>query len=69
MFEKYNFTTFYSEWLTNQHRDTLAYIAGDSALTSYVALVEGESLSRVRFNSIEKMMCPCGPPPEELTKS
>ena len=34
-------------------------------LTNYVALAENESKARVKFNMLEKMLQPCGPPPEK----
>merc|ERR1739838_649673 len=52
------------EWLTNQHRDTFASLIGHHHVLSLVAIVENESKSRVRFNLLEKMFQPCGPPPQ-----
>ncbi|TKR68013.1 hypothetical protein L596_024065 [Steinernema carpocapsae] len=53
------------EWIVNQHRDTLASIVGHPDHLSYVALVENESRARTRFNLLNKMISPCGPPPEK----
>lgn len=53
------------EWLANQHRDTYATILGHFDLLNHVAIVENESKARVRFNLVEKMLQPCGPPPEK----
>lgn len=53
------------EWLTNQHRDSLASYLGHSDLLSYYAIAENETMARVRFNLMEKMLQPCGPPPEK----
>jgi splicing factor 3B subunit 5 len=53
------------EWLTNQHRDTLASIMGHPDLLNYVAVAENEAKARVRFNMMEKMLQPCGPPPQK----
>lgn len=53
------------EWLTNQHRDTCASIIGRFDMLSHVAVTENESIERVRFNMLEKMLQPCGPPPKE----
>ncbi|KAJ2232926.1 Splicing factor 3B subunit 5, partial [Coemansia sp. RSA 485] len=50
-------------WLTNQHRDTLSHIVSDYSLSTYVAIAEGESVERVRFNMLQRMGRPCGPPP------
>ena len=52
------------EWLTNQHRDSYASYLGHFDMLNYFAIVENESKARVRFNLMEKMLQPCGPPPE-----
>lgn len=54
-----------SEWAVNQHRDTLASHLGHYELLSYFALAENESVGRVKFNMLEKMLQPCGPPPQK----
>ncbi|PAA84145.1 hypothetical protein BOX15_Mlig026727g1, partial [Macrostomum lignano] len=53
------------EWLTNQHRDTCASVQGHPDLLNMIAIAENESRARVRFNLMEKMLQPCGPPPEK----
>ncbi|KAM0746559.1 splicing factor 3B, subunit 5 [Meredithblackwellia eburnea MCA 4105] len=53
------------EWLTHQHRDTYASIIGHSSLLSYTAISDGESTARVKFELTERMLQPCGPPPEK----
>lgn len=53
------------EWLTNQHRDSLASYLGHYDLLSYYSIAENEAKARVRFNLLEKMLQPCGPPPEK----
>eukprot|EP00043_Microstomoeca_roanoka_P018578 m.200566 g.200566 ORF g.200566 m.200566 type:complete len:91 (+) comp16856_c6_seq1:128-400(+) len=50
------------EWLTNQHRDTLASMMGHDPLLDYVAVVENQSRERTRFNLLNRMISPCGPP-------
>lgn len=52
------------EWMTNQHRDSSASYMGHADMLNYFALVENESRARVRFNLMERMLQPCGPPPE-----
>lgn len=42
-----------SDWLTHQHRDTLASIVGHPTLTSYLAIADGESIGRVKFEMTE----------------
>ncbi|KAI0031142.1 splicing factor 3B subunit 5 [Vararia minispora EC-137] len=51
------------DWLTHQHRDTLSSIVGHPPLLSYVAIGDGESTGRVKFELTERMLQPCGPPP------
>ncbi|KAI7822833.1 splicing factor 3B subunit 5/RDS3 complex subunit 10 [Kickxella alabastrina] len=51
------------QWLTNQHRDTLTQYVTDNSLATYIAIAEGESLSRVKFNMLQRMREPCGPTP------
>ncbi|KAG8761396.1 hypothetical protein FRC14_004801 [Serendipita sp. 396] len=51
------------EWATHQHRDTLSSVVGHPALTSYLAIADGESIGRIKFEMAEKMLQPCGPPP------
>jgi splicing factor 3B subunit 5 len=41
------------EWLVHQHRDTYASYIGHPNLLCYIALVENESMGRVRFNLME----------------
>ncbi|KAF9650347.1 splicing factor 3B subunit 5, partial [Thelephora ganbajun] len=53
------------EWLTHQHRDTLASIVGHSTLNSYLAIADGEAIGRVKFEMCERMLQPCGPPPQK----
>ncbi|KAF9902158.1 hypothetical protein EC991_005238 [Linnemannia zychae] len=52
------------EWGVNQARDTYASYVGHYPMMSYFALAENESIARVKFNITEKMVQPCGPPPE-----
>ncbi|ORE09489.1 Splicing factor 3B subunit 5 [Rhizopus azygosporus] len=51
------------EWLTNQHRDSLASFVGHNSLLSYFSVAENETKARVKNNLLEKMLQPCGPPP------
>ena len=54
------------EWLTNQHRDSSASYLGHFDMLNYFALAENEAKARVKFNMLEKMVQPCGPPPERV---
>jgi hypothetical protein len=67
------------DWLTHQHRDTLASIVGHPTLTSFLAIADGEATGRVKFemmqvrtapvcvaggaDGVQRMLQPCGPPP------
>jgi len=53
------------EFVTNQHRDTLASHVGHYDQLSYFAVAQNESIGRVRHNMLEKMVQPCGPPPKK----
>ena len=52
------------EWLTNQHRDSYVSYMGHFDMTNYFAIAENETKARVKFALMEKMVQPCGPPPE-----
>mmetsp|Transcript_51041 Transcript_51041/g.101559 ORF Transcript_51041/g.101559 Transcript_51041/m.101559 type:complete len:88 (-) Transcript_51041:266-529(-) len=51
------------EWGVNQHRDSLALYVGFDSLSQYIGIAENESIGRVKFNCLQKMIQPCGPPP------
>lgn len=42
-----------SEWLTHQHRDTLASIVGHPPLLAYLSVADGECQARERFEVTE----------------
>jgi len=50
------------EWLVNQHRDSYASYIGHHALISYFSVSQNESIARVKFEFVEKMLQPCGLP-------
>ncbi|KAJ2082254.1 hypothetical protein H4R24_001700 [Coemansia sp. RSA 988] len=52
------------EWLTNQHRDTLAHYVMDDSLAMFISIAEGNSVTRTKLNMLERMQQPCGPPPK-----
>ncbi|KAH8078323.1 splicing factor 3B subunit 5/RDS3 complex subunit 10 [Filobasidium floriforme] len=52
------------EWLVHQHRDTYASIVGHPGLAAYVAIAENECIARTKFEMVERMLQPCGPPPK-----
>ncbi|MEQ2258250.1 Splicing factor 3B subunit 5 [Xenotaenia resolanae] len=53
------------EWLVNQHRDSYCSYMGHFDLLNYFSVAENESKARVRFNLMEKMLQPCGPPADK----
>nr|XP_032650617.1 splicing factor 3B subunit 5 [Chelonoidis abingdonii] len=57
------------EWLVNQHRDSYCSYMGHFDLLNYFAIAENESKARVRFNLMEKMLQPCGPPADKPEES
>jgi len=53
------------EWMVNQHRDSIASYLGHHDLCNFFALAENETKQRIKFNLMEKMIQPCGPPPDK----
>lgn len=53
------------EWLVNIHRDSYASYMGHYDLLNLFSINENEAKARVRFNFMERMLQPCGPPPEK----
>jgi len=55
------------EWLSNQHRDSLASYVGHHTLLAYFAIANGNAMGRERYQILEKMIQPCGnaPPVDE----
>lgn len=43
----------FSEWVVNQHRDSIASYIGHGNLLDYFALVENETKARVKFQLLE----------------
>jgi len=52
-------TSYTSEWLTHQHRDTLASIIGHPSLIAYLAIADGEAIGRVKFEMTEVSVTVC----------
>lgn len=52
------------EWVMNMHRDSFASYIGHHGPLCYFAIAENESVGRVRYNLMQRMLQPCGPPPE-----
>merc|ERR1712110_1365322 len=53
------------DWMTNQARDSCSSHISHFDMINYFALAENESKARLKFNLVEKMVQPCGPPPEK----
>jgi splicing factor 3B subunit 5 len=53
------------EWNVNIKRDTYASFAGRHSLLAYHAVAENESIGRVKYEFLQKMLLPCGLPPEK----
>ncbi len=53
------------EWLTNQHRDSYGSYLGHPDLLNLIGICENETRARTKFNLLQRMVQPCGPPPEK----
>jgi splicing factor 3B subunit 5 len=53
------------EWAVNIHRDSFASYIGHYPMMNYFAIAENESIGRVKYNLMQKMLLPCGLPPEK----
>ena len=53
------------EWMTHQHRDSIASYLGHYDLLNFISVVENESKARVKYNLLQAYLQPCGPPPEK----
>ncbi|PON41545.1 Splicing factor 3B, subunit [Parasponia andersonii] len=52
------------EWAVNIQRDSYASYVGHYPLLAYFGIAENESIGRERYNFMQKMLLPCGLPPE-----
>ena len=48
------------EWIVNHHRDTLASHLGHADHLAYFATAEGETIGRIRYTMLERMLQPVG---------
>ncbi len=53
------------EWAVNIHRDSYASYIGHHPMLCYHAVAENESIGRIKYNFMQKMLLPCGLPPEK----
>eukprot|EP00608_Synchroma_pusillum_P009997 CAMPEP_0198429496 /NCGR_PEP_ID=MMETSP1452-20131203/7797_1 /TAXON_ID=1181717 /ORGANISM="Synchroma pusillum, Strain CCMP3072" /LENGTH=89 /DNA_ID=CAMNT_0044149903 /DNA_START=36 /DNA_END=305 /DNA_ORIENTATION=+ len=52
------------EWATQHHRDSVASTVGHYDMLSYAAVAQNDAVQRVRHELLERMLQPCGPPPQ-----
>ncbi|XP_066352383.1 uncharacterized protein At4g14342 [Miscanthus floridulus] len=52
------------EWAVNIQRDSYASYIGHYPMLAYFAIAENESIGRECYNFMQKMLLPCGLPPE-----
>lgn len=52
------------EWALNMHRDSYASYIGHHNMAMYFSVVENESVGRVKYEFLQKMLLPCGIPPK-----
>ena len=53
------------EWITEMARNTLAPHVAHRSRLMYFSIAENESVERMRFEFLNKMIQPCGPPPDK----
>ncbi len=53
------------EWAVSMHRDSYASYVGHHHMLLYFAVAENESVGRIKYNFMQKMLLPCGLPPEK----
>ncbi|GAY60739.1 hypothetical protein CUMW_204370 [Citrus unshiu] len=52
------------EWAVNIQRDSYASYVGHYPILAYFSIAENESIGREHYNFMQKMLLPCGLPPE-----
>lgn len=57
------------EWALNIHRDSYASYIGHHPMVAYFGVVENESVGRVKYEMMQKMLLPCGIPPKAADAS
>jgi splicing factor 3B subunit 5 len=50
------------EWASNQMRDTIASNIGHPDMLAYISVAQSDSMGRVRYELLEKMLTPTGQP-------
>ena len=54
------------DWATNQHRDSIASHVAHHDMLTYFAVAQGTSTGRVKYQLYEKLIQPCGLPPQPV---
>jgi len=57
------------DWALNIHRDSYASFIGHHHLASFFATVQNESVGRVKYEMMQKMLLPCGVPKQEAEEA
>mmetsp|Transcript_9887 Transcript_9887/g.18437 ORF Transcript_9887/g.18437 Transcript_9887/m.18437 type:complete len:99 (-) Transcript_9887:90-386(-) len=57
------------EWALNMHRDSYASYVGRHDMVSYFGVAENESVGRIKYDLLKKMLLPCGIPPKSQDES
>ncbi len=52
------------EWALNIHRDSYASYIGHHNMLAFFSTVENESIGRVKYELLQRMLLPCGIPPK-----
>jgi len=53
------------EWTVNMHRDSYASYVGHHNMSLYFSTVQNESVGRVKYDFLQKMLLPCGTRPAD----
>lgn len=51
------------EWAVNHQRDSYASHIGHADMLAYFAAAQNQAVGRTRYELMERMVQPCGPPP------
>jgi len=53
------------EWVTHHHRDSYSSYISHYPLSAYFAIAQNESVGRLRYEFLQKMIKPCGDSPHK----
>ena len=57
------------DWMTQLHRDGLAETLHHHDQLLHLSVAENVSVSRLRYSLFDKMVEPCGPPPQPVKRA